>query len=484
MKFNDSAVLRTLDRTPVGDERQSNSGAGLYVVALLLTVTLTLAVYPGFMSYDSFHALREARGSVRGGSYPPFVSYVWRMVEFISPSPALMMLLQNGLLLLALAHIARCLRLGMTRALILLFAVAFFPPLLGSMLVIWKDVAVGASFAVSLALAIHAAVTPRRRTRAILVFVGCCFVFFGMAYRFNAASAAPPLVLYLMWVLQEAEHRVSTPRALFRVAAVSSVVFLCMAAAVFLVNNFRIPSLERLAPNTGFHALKAYDLIGISRFSGVNLLPPAAQVNTQETINSVYDPRHLNITLADTSKINSAGLLLSPDIKDRWTVAVFSYPLAYLKHRLAVTRELIGFGTAQQFYPTHPMVDKNEYGIVQEPTDVTRGLSRYVTAGSDRLLFRPWMIYVLALASVIAVQFIARGSRLYLPLLTLFSSSLLYFLPMLVIMPAADLRYNFWALLGALLVIIVSAFALLESLPLRQASREMRHRPGSLARSG
>lgn len=59
-------------------------------LAISSASAILLAVYPGFMSYDSLRALRDARGSVGGGTYPPFVSYVWRVFDWIWPGPALM----------------------------------------------------------------------------------------------------------------------------------------------------------------------------------------------------------------------------------------------------------------------------------------------------------------------------------------------------------------------------------------------------------
>lgn len=76
-----------------------------YIWASLLSLFILWVVFPGFMSYDSLHALREARSVVRGGAYPPFVSYVWRIFDFIWPGPALMLTVQNLVLLLSLAHI-------------------------------------------------------------------------------------------------------------------------------------------------------------------------------------------------------------------------------------------------------------------------------------------------------------------------------------------------------------------------------------------
>ena len=51
-----------------------NSISNLIVMSLLMTLAICFTFYPGFMSYDSLHALRGARGEVTDSVWPPMGS--------------------------------------------------------------------------------------------------------------------------------------------------------------------------------------------------------------------------------------------------------------------------------------------------------------------------------------------------------------------------------------------------------------------------
>src|SRR5262245_18344091 len=130
------------------------------LIALVMATFILVAVRPGFMSYDSVRALEEARTAVRGGDYPPFVSYVWRVFDWIWPGPPLMMLAQTFVLLLAFASILRT--LGSRRYAIAIGVVLFclVPPILGPMLVVWKDISVSACLTAAVACSLASARAP------------------------------------------------------------------------------------------------------------------------------------------------------------------------------------------------------------------------------------------------------------------------------------------------------------------------------------
>jgi hypothetical protein len=146
------------------------------LVALTAAAAILAAVYPGFMSYDSVRALHEARTAVQGGDYPPFVSYVWRVFDSVWPGPALMLFAQNFLLLLAFATILRLLHYPGP---LIVLGVALFcaaPPILGPMLVVWKDIGVSACLCAAVTCWLVADTVPkaprdRYRHRAA---VRCC----------------------------------------------------------------------------------------------------------------------------------------------------------------------------------------------------------------------------------------------------------------------------------------------------------------------
>ena len=60
----------------------------LFAIPLLGSIGVAALFYPGFMSYDTLHALRGARIGVTDSMWPPMVSYVWRAVDMVSVNPS------------------------------------------------------------------------------------------------------------------------------------------------------------------------------------------------------------------------------------------------------------------------------------------------------------------------------------------------------------------------------------------------------------
>lgn len=68
----------------------SGNGICTLFVPLLFALAICAIFYPGFMSYDTLHAMRGARSGVTDSMWPPMVSYVWRVVDFVSDNPTAM----------------------------------------------------------------------------------------------------------------------------------------------------------------------------------------------------------------------------------------------------------------------------------------------------------------------------------------------------------------------------------------------------------
>lgn len=450
----------------MGTENNIRSGYCLYGLAVLINLMILIFVYPGFMSYDSLHALREARFGVTGGSYPPYVSYIWRPLDKLWPGPALMMLIQNGLLLLSMAHILRLLGLGSSwKGHAILIFLASFPPLLGSMIVVWKDVAVAACFLAVVAISMQMYVVNGMLQKRILLVCGLAFLFSGMAYRFNAASGALPLIFCLFWVARANTADKLSARQCIAYISFVSVAFMGLFSMVYLLNSYRLPGFEHFKPNYGFTAIASFDLIGISKFERrivfAESKDESGPLPSAEVLDRIYEPRHLNDTMKNYSQIDPAGHSAFGRLKigDIWLKSVRSFPLSYFRHRAEVTRQLIGFTNGPQFYPTHFSVDENELGVAHIPNEISRGIYYYVHYGVDELILRPWIIY-LSMILLAPLFWYFSANKIFT--VTLCASSLLYFLPMIFILPAADLRYNFWSMMSAIVCMVIG----FSSLPL------------------
>jgi hypothetical protein len=410
------------------------------------------AVYPGFMSYDSLHALREAREGVQGGGYPTFVSYVWRVFDFLWPGPTLMMISQNFLLLFSIGVLLKKLNYSDMSISILMIFIALLPPLLGTMIVVWKDVSVAACFCASI-VCFKSAETSANKTPLI---TGFCFLFCAAAFRVNAISAVIPL---LMWI---AYRRYFSGWGIVRSLLISFIIFVVILGSVNIINNYRFPSFERIAPNPGFQMIMGYDLVGISVFASKTMLPFNDSITGKaiaiEYLNKIYDPRHINMTVANDTKNSLAPLktISGKIIRESWLEAVANNPLSYLKHRTAMFAELIGANSKPMFYPTHAGVDPNEYGIsynMNKSTSIL--LIEYILLSSNTIFCKPWFYYLTGFFSIIFVGTIKRKVD-FSAMLFIFLSGFFYILPFFFITPAADLRYNLWAVTAMIITLLIA----------------------------
>ena len=436
-----------------------NRYLGMYGAAIALCFSITMAVYPGFMSYDSLHALEQARTGITSADWPPFVSYVWYPLDLIWPGPTLMHLVQNGLLLCSTAYIISQVTDNVYVRAIVLMAFTAISPILGPMLVVWKDIPVASTFCCAGALMMAAQLAQRRRLRATALILAPLLIFAGMAYRFNASSAAVPLLWW--WSRLVFTARTSWADRYARPAVLSLGTLAILFLGVLMLSWYRLPDLSRLKPNAIFDTVMLYDLVGITKYSNETVMhldrDPDGKEFSRDDVASIYTPQHGLITLGKLPAF--ATRTYTPDkIKEDWRHAVQRYPGAYLRHRLAVFRELIGATSKPVFYPTHYGVDQNNLGITFVPSILTTNVLNYVLSSSKTLVGRPFLYYLIAFLSVLYSY--AKNINTKHITLILYMSGILYLIPQFILNPASDSRYNFWAVVASLLTIILGTSGL------------------------
>jgi len=420
-----------------------------FILALIAAGTILVAVYPGFMSFDSVLALHQARTAVSGGDYPPFVSYVWRVFDFIWPGPALMLSVQNFVLVLSFAAIMRTFGY---RTPIIVVAVAIFcltPPLLGPMLVVWKDVAVSASLcaAVFFLLAAKRAPNPHLWTGA-----GLAMLFCGAAYRMNAIAAVLPLVAWLSY------DGIFSRRGRARAFAAGVAALAGIALAVFIVNGYRFPSMVRFPAPFGIENVMAHDLAAMTAMTGKNLMPASGRHpssdDSVEYFRRIQDPRHTNFEKANDKEGRLWTVLGLPRtvLYAAFVSAVRSEPQEYLARRYAVFRELVGLTDGPTYMATYVGIDANDEGITHRPSQLTARVLDYIRNESYSTLGKPWFYYLLGTIAL-AISVVRRRSVSCATAVAVYSSGALYVLPFFFITPAADVRYNHWSIVCMFIVI-------------------------------
>jgi hypothetical protein len=423
-----------------------------FLAALGAAGAILIAVYPGFMSYDSIRALHEARTAVVGGDYPPFVSYVWRALDAIWPGPALMLFTQNFLLALAFATILSTLRYSgpFVVAGVAMFCVV--PPILGPMLVVWKDVGASACLCAAVACFLVADDTAGPR---LAIAAGIVLLFAGAAYRLNAITAVVPLLACYSW------RRGFTGLARGKAFATGATALAGIAVAVVVVNGYRFPDFERLPPPGNLKNVMIHDLVAMSARTGKSLVPettpPATTDDQIEYYRRIYDPRHANLVIANDreGRIEKFFHVKNSAVYSAFLAAIRDEPGAYLQHRTTVFRILVGATNGPTFYPTHFGVDPNEEGVTHRPTPFTAAVVGYVRLASFTLLGRPWFYYLLG-AGALAFALLRRSTSARSGAVAVAASGAFYLLPLYFVSPAADVRFNHWSIVCALIVVAMA----------------------------
>lgn len=443
----------------------------LAALAGIFTLGVCLVSWPGFMSFDSMYALRQARTGIETGGYPPMVSYVWALCERILPGQGGMFALQNALVFLGIAALGSALGAGYLRILAAMIVVALAPVTLGPMLVVWKDVAFGGLMALGYAFTLRYVERPRRATLAwALVLLAL-----GSSFRLNGIAAAVPAFAAIAWTMSrtpvpssQADSRDRAAAAIWRGHPAAFVTFAVLCAGTFgfvaLSATWRLPDFKPIGMATGNVGVQLHDLIGISLCAGRNLLPTDLYSGemTQERLASLYHPEHIQLAIGPPPLLQDAALAAhSPHAA---VEARAQYPLCYLRHRAQVFVYTMGANPGRVFYLTQPGIFPGEDGTEMTSTRLTAHVLDYLRNYDASLAARSIFFAFLAVCSLALASRSSDRTRLRKALLPM-AGALTYLAGSFFVLPAADARYNFWANL----VFIVTLCSILPGVPIRRS---------------
>ena len=148
----------------------------LLTIPLLVSLGVAGLFYPGFMSYDTIHALRGARHGVTDSMWPPMVSYVWRAVDLLSFNPSAMHFSQVFLLLFSIFFVVLFFTKKISYATTFLFIYISIPVVLGTLAVIWKDVLMAAFFLAGFAVILVMRDLVSRWAFVLLSLLAACLI--------------------------------------------------------------------------------------------------------------------------------------------------------------------------------------------------------------------------------------------------------------------------------------------------------------------
>jgi hypothetical protein len=414
---------------------------------------LTLAAFwPGYLSYDSAVQWSEARHGVYTNIHPPLMAMLWSLSERLFPGPGPMLASSALLYWGAIAMLVQAVCAPAWARVLLVLVAGFWPPAFALLAHVWKDVALMALLGLAvgaLACSLRDSQRPWRwRTVALLACVLAC------AMRHNAATALPPLLLWIAW---EAGLGASRPRrSRWLLAGLAA----CVALPMLATLPERMPGVTRYRV---WPAVAAWDVAAVSVSERRLLLPPGLLFpgDPLPRLAQHYTPA-TNVPTLVSGGVRSNFLFPYSDdqyreLRAQWLGLPLRYPRAYFAHRLAVAGRLFG-------WIRDPQVDQMALapGVValgDNPALAPRGdrfnaaVQRALNRAVGTPLFAGWLYLMLALA-VVAAGLRRRDPRARLASATA-ASGLCYALPLLVAAGSAEFRYLSWLVSATILSLLL-----------------------------
>ncbi len=421
-------------------------------IPFLFSVAIAALFYPGFMSYDTLHALQGARDGVTDSMWPPMVSYVWRVVDLVSDNPSAMHFSQVFLLLLSVFYIVFMFTKKISHALMFMLLYLSLPTVLGTLAVIWKDVLMAALFMAGFSVIIYIKNTKNlgivnnssyQATRLVfLSLLALIFLFTGVCSRHNAITGALPLIFFLAWVL--CSRRGKTKRhvffsALFLGATLTGAIYFTKVQ----LDHYSLPDFVKMNSSTDdfLQSVRVLDIAGASLCTKQNLFDSIAPNMSLMDIQRLYEPKHINLSSGLLSEIGYNGAHKDLRIDKLWLNIAVHHPLCFFYNKAQLTKYLIGAHAGAPFIITAPSVDSNVYGYQLAESALRDSVVTYIINASQHCFFKPWFIYLLSIGAFLYLMQ-RKSFRLEYSVLAL--SALLYFVSLVMFGNAADARLSFY----------------------------------------
>lgn len=425
--------------------------------AIVATGLISLIAWPGFMSYDSIHMLREARGEVAGWIYPTAPVYLLRLFDVFNSGNLLLWLTQVFTVYFFSFKILKNFGMKSSANWVFIFGTILFSELFGSLLVLWKDVTLTSFWLGAFSILTSSASIGKQETyKNYRNYAALALILIGSTLRLNAVLIFIPLFFY--WVMKQTW----ATKAYKKVIASAILLLLSISLNIFL-STFRLPDLKRLEPSPNWYATQTYDLVGIANYSGLSLIPIGQESNKYdvEEIREIFSPLgalEINIKNAKSGTPISlyAADYSNSDISEAWYAAVKAKPLEYLRYRADLFGEIIGLTDHKTFEPTHyGEIDENEFGIKTTPTFLKYVAIGYIYLSSGWFLGKPW--FLILVAALAFIRIIARKIKSESnAAIILATSGALYLSAYFLITATGEVRYFFPSGILFLLVLMMS----------------------------
>jgi len=447
------------------------------------TFVTALFFYPGYLDGDSTWQYEQAIRGEFNDKDPAIMAWVWSYLNRAIEGSGGLFLLSTLCFWTGLAVIVRRFVRGRLGFFVATCLVGFFVPNFAMLSQVQKDVGMVAT----LLLGYGALLVADRMRSSVALIVAFVSLWYALSVRHNSLLAVPPFVIWMGFLVVRdylpkrfQQHFESAGSKL----AVGVLILGFMIFTSNLSNNLILGDYPPRYKIWQYETLASYDLVGIAVRSGNNYIPrghfyPARPMEMSE-LHKLYHPQTLLYLYWGGQQERYGGgpkerrLPVIADqamldiLKAAWIKAVTSEPSAYFAHRRDLFLAHLGIIAGSPFRTVQFVVWVNYQGrrvflypykgpMVFE-TARNKWLTGQIANTAQTLLFRPWPYLVLSIA-VLAAAWRRRHIHL-MHLVLLGASSFLYTLPFFVIGVSAEFRYLWWAVLVAIvqLVIFISAW--------------------------
>ncbi|WP_202368673.1 hypothetical protein [Pseudomonas sp. MWU318] len=429
-----------------GDIRRLSRIFPGFAIPTIASLLIVWIFYPGFMTFDTLHALDGARFGVVDSTWPPVVSYIWRMIDVFSQSPVAMFFSQVLLLLGSMYYVMYYFFRKNSIALIFMLLYLVVPAVIGTVAAIWKDVLM-ASFFVAAFAAMLAMKERRTRFSFYALFgLSVLLVFLAVCSRHNAITAAVPLLFYAVWILSK---RLTCRMPAIAFVALSGLILTAVVyTAKLQLDRYSIPEFREIKGATALiRVTRAMDIAGASVCSGKNLFENIAPALTLSEIQANYDPRHSNLSMGIISK-----LPFNKSLDELWFTVLKEYPVCFGYNKLMLSKYLVGANVGPQFLVVTPQIDANKYGYTLAVSSLRDKVVQYILEGSELVVFKPWVLY---LVSILLFLWLLILKKVNVESVVVYFSAGFYFSGLALFGNAADTRLLFYTNTMSVLGVVV-----------------------------
>ena len=439
---------------------------------ILLTAYLVIVVYlffPGFLTVDSVNQLKIGRSGHFPDNHPPLFSLFWGLTDKVIEGPAPLLFMQILMLIGSLVLLARVTVGLRSRLRYLFYGLLFFPPLMGVIGVIWKDIWMQNLFLLGFGLTILTA-QKTGRSKSIYLILALFCLFAAVTTRHNAMAGILPMCWLLAYFFIDNYKLSKLKKGLL--SFVGGIVILI--AILFSNSLFNKAIVDQEVNFSQF--MMNFDLSGMSTLRNENLYDSGYEKlflfqPTSEEIRARFTSRYHACLYrpCKVGDVETSPMLALTDssydlkkLNENWKTTIKEHPITYLHHKVLVSQHILGLSKKDDVWgPTLRIpILKNQLGYTHKDTSFKKSFRDLIFDLSKTPLYSAWLYLIVAFAALIGIilawSFKLIPSQKGAIVTSLLLSGIFYQGSLIIGATSPDFRYSLWMIICVVLSMIIT----------------------------